>query len=116
MSKHIVTVIYPDDFQLSFVLNSDASPTDILEDVFAQFNHGSGHESKLFVDSRKRSMSRGDIVLLDGVYHRCESIGWTQMTTQEVIAYEKAIKNHPKREEYGAWYATMAVLREQTTV
>jgi len=62
--KNIVHVIYPDEAVHSFVMETDMVVSDILERVFAEWNHGSGMESELFIRSKKRSLSVNDIVVL----------------------------------------------------
>ena len=47
-----VNICYPGEDLWSFDLKVED-----LEDVFAQFNHGSGKESKEFISQRMRSLS-----------------------------------------------------------
>ena len=118
MTNNLVHVIYPDEFTAGFIIktNGEVDPHDILEMVFAQWNHGSGCESELFVNSKKRSLCVNDIVCVNGRYWQCASFGWNEVTAEYVNELEKAVENHPSREE-GAWFALMDVMWErQNTV
>ncbi|EMA43567.1 MULTISPECIES: hypothetical protein [Halococcus] len=48
-----------------------------LSDLWERWNRGSGQESQAFVEAETRSLSVGDIVVLDGDAYRCDRIGWT---------------------------------------
>jgi hypothetical protein len=50
-----------------------------LGDVWRRWNAGSGGESDAFRAAEERSLSDGDIVVLDGDAHLCERIGWTRL-------------------------------------
>lgn len=114
--KNIITVIYPDSHKFAFVIESDATLDNpdnhnyLLERVFAEWNCGSGVESELFLRSNVRSMSVGDIVLVNGTYYICESIGWKQVSTEFVVELENRVHNHPLRNLHGAWFALNQVL------
>jgi len=109
--KNIITVIYPDEFTagLAMATNGEVDPHDILETVFAQWNHGSGLESELFVKSKKRSLCVGDVVCVNGRYHMCKSFGWKEITAEEVNELENAVSNHPNRIR-GSWFALSDVM------
>jgi len=113
MIKNIVHVIYPDEFTVGFVIETEqiVDTQDILEMVFAQWNHGSGLESELFVKSKKRSLSVGDIVCVNGKYHQCASFGWNEVSVDYVNQLEQNVANHPLRLVHGAWYALNDVVR-----
>jgi hypothetical protein len=108
--KNIVHVIYPDEAVHSFVMETDMVVSDILERVFAEWNHGSGMESELFIRSNKRSLSVNDIVCVNGRYHLCKSFGWNEVTPQFVNELEEEVSNHPNRIQ-GAWFALNDVMR-----
>ena len=114
MTNNLVHVIYPDEFTSGFIIKTEGEvdPHDILEMVFAQWNHGSGLESELFINSKKRSMSVNDIVCVNGRYYQCESFGWKEVTSDYVNELEQAVENHPRRSD-GAWFALMDVMWER---
>jgi|688.fasta_scaffold851016_2 hypothetical protein len=108
--KNIVHVIYPDEAVHSFVMDTDMVVSDILERVFAEWNHGSGMESELFIRSNKRSLSVNDIVCVNGKYYLCKSFGWNEVTSQFVNELEEEVRNHPNRIQ-GAWFALNGVMQ-----
>ena len=110
--KNIVHVIYPDDWTCGFAVETDTKvdPHDILEQTFAAFNHGSGSESELFLNSKKRSLSVNDVVCVNGIYYLCESFGWKEVTPQFVNELEKEVANHNYRMIHGAWFALNQVM------
>ncbi len=112
--KNIVHVIYPDEAVHSFVMETDMVVSDILERVFAEWNHGSGMESELFIRSKKRSLSVNDVVGVNGKYYLCESFGWKEVTPHFVNELEEEVSNHPNRIQ-GAWFALSSVMRTRET-
>jgi hypothetical protein len=54
-----------------------------LSDVWERWNRGSGRESQAFVEAETRSLSVGDVVVLDGDAFRCDRIGWTSVAIRE---------------------------------
>lgn len=116
MKKNIIHVIYPDEAVTSFVLESDDIVVNILEMVFAQFNHGSGMESDLFIGSKKRSLSVNDVVGINGKYYLCESFGWKEVTVAFVNQLEKKVAEHPFRLIHGPWFALNRVMEENKLV
>ena len=116
LTNNLVHVIYPDEFSAGFSIKTDGEvdPHDILEMVFAQWNHGSGLESELFVRSKKRSLSVNDIVCVNGTYYLCESFGWKEVSTEFVNQLEKDVATHPRRFTDGAWCALHDVMWERT--
>jgi hypothetical protein len=111
MKKNLIHVIYPDEAVNSFVMITDMSTDDILERVFAEWNHGSGMECEMFVKSQKRSLSVNDIVCVNAVYFQCASFGWNEVTAQYVNELEEAVAVHPHRHD-GAWFALSDVMWE----
>ena len=114
MTNNLVHVIYPAEFTAGFIIktNGEVDPHEILEMVFAQWNHGSGLESEMFVKSNKRSLSVNDIVCVNGRYWQCASFGWNEVTADYVNELEDAVSNHPSRRE-GAWFALNDVMWER---
>ena len=111
-TKNIVHVIYPDEYSDGFIIETDGEvdPHDILEMVFAQWNHGSGCESERFVKSKKRSLSVNDIVCVNGRYWQCASFGWNEVTAEYVNQLEKDVATNPRRFTNGAWFALSDVM------
>ena len=110
MKKNLVHVILPADKVISFVHESDDSVDCILEVVFGMFNHGSGIESELFLNSKCRSLSVNDIVLLNGKYYLCESIGWKEVTVDFVNKLEEEVEKNPLTLEHGPWFGLNEVM------
>jgi hypothetical protein len=109
MKKNLVHVIYPDEALYSYVIINDMSAEDNLERVFAEWNHGSGMECKMFIESKKRSLSVNDIVCVNGKYYQCKSFGWKQVTDEYVYQLEEDVAKNPRRFE-GAWFALSEVM------
>jgi hypothetical protein len=78
-----ITVIYPLEKAITIAREEDYT----LENVFDEFNFGSGREATEFVDSKMRSLSVGDLVMIDGGIHRCEPVGWKRLTVVESLEY-----------------------------
>lgn len=75
-----VNICYPGEGFYSFDLEVED-----LEDVFAQFNHGSGKECEDFIDESMRSLSVGDFVQLGGQWWECLPSGWDMVKRNYVI-------------------------------
>jgi len=99
MTKNLVHIVYPDSNAFEFVMETDGHVDnhDILERVFAEWNHGSGMECELFIKSNVRSLSVNDIVCVNGTFYQCESVGWKQVTVEFVNQLEKEVATHPRR-------------------
>lgn len=110
MKKNLVHVIYPADKVISFVHESDDTVENILEVVFGMFNHGSNSESELFLNSKCRSLSVNDIVLLNGKYHLCESFGWKEVTVEFVNQLEDEVEKNPLTLEHGPWFGLHEIM------
>jgi len=115
MKRNLINIIYPDEAVNSFVMTTDMSTADILERVFAEWNHGSGRECEMFINSKKRSLSVNDIVCVNGTYFQCASFGWNEVTPAYVNELEEAVAAHPSRVE-GAWFALMDVMWERHNI
>ena len=109
MKKNLVHVIYPADKVISFVHNSDDTVENILEVVFGMFNHGSNSESELFLNSKCRSLSVNDIILLNGVYFQCLSVGWKEVTVDFVNKLEEEVENNSNM-IHSPWHALQDVM------
>jgi hypothetical protein len=109
MKKNLIHVIYPDEAVYSFVTINNLSQEDNLERVFAEWNSGSGMECKMFIESKKRSLSVNDIVAVNNVYYQCMPFGWKEVTAEYVNELEKEVAIHPRRFE-GAWFALNDVM------
>ena len=114
MKKNLVHVILPADKVISFVHESDDRVEDILEAVFGMFNHGSGIESELFLNSKCRSLSVNDVVLLNGKYYLCESVGWKEVTAEFVYELEEEVENNPLTLAHGPWFGLNEVMFQRT--
>lgn len=89
---------------------NNASDEDVLEDVFARFNHGSGLEDPIFLAQKVRSLSVHDLVRVDDKWYQCESVGWKLVTDEYVDSLERLVVNHPSFKEEGPWYALQQVM------
>ena len=114
MKKNLINVILPADKVISFVHESDDTVENILEATFGMFNHGSGIESELFLNSKCRSLSVHDIVCVNGKYHQCLPCGWSEVTTDYVNQLEEDVENNPRRAE-GAWFALSEVMYSRSS-
>ena len=112
--KH-VRVLYHDDpkpkvfsgrqgrkFCFDWMLDANAereyTDHEILDAVWEQWNAGSGHESKFFLNLGVRSMMVGDYVHISGdtegsksCWHECLAIGW-----RINVPWEEVLGNAPK--------------------
>lgn len=112
MKKNLIHVILPADKVISFVHESDDTVENILETVFGMFNHGSGIESELFLNSKCRSLSVNDVVAVNGKYYLCESFGWKEVTAEFVYDLEDEVENNPNM-IHGPWFALQDVMRQK---
>lgn len=94
--KHSFTILYPGDDNREFcvMIEDDKTPIQILEKIFAWFNHGSGQEAPMFIEYRMRSLSVNDFVLLDGQWYQCRSVGWEAVTKEFVDRITRAVIEH----------------------
>ena len=110
MKRNIVHIIYPCEKVISFIHESDDTVDSILESAFAMFNHGSGVESEMFLNSKCRSLSVNDIVSVNGKYHLCESFGWKEVTAEFVNDLEEEVENNPLTLAHGPWFGLSEVM------
>ena len=96
-----IKIRYNDDtFNTSFTRSDENGPfqaEEVLEHIFAEWNNGSGRECGNFLSKGIRSLSVGDYVCVDGLWFRCESVGWNAQTHEEV----------------NKWFDTLATVRSQ---
>lgn len=106
MTKHLIQVIYPDEFfqvfHLEMQFEDATSVWAVLDEVFGQWND-SPFQSKLSKESNVRSLSVNDFVSVNGVFYQCQSIGWTEVSPEYVSGLVLEVRNHPYRRERGAW-------------
>ena len=111
MKQHLVTVIYPGTFTMTF---REAFHTDdvkeILEVIFAMWNGRSGGESQDFVRARVRSLSVGDFVKVDDQIFQCLSFGWNEVSQERVDDFTKKVEDHPDFKIHGGWVAMSEVM------
>lgn len=108
--KHTIVVNLIGDVARTFVVESKLGVDALLEEVFAQFNHGSGKESELFLKSGMRSLSKHDCVRVDGQWYQCLSMGWGEVTEQFVDELEKKVVSHSLFTLHGAWFCLSEVM------
>ena len=109
MKRNIVHIIYPCEKVISFIHESDDTVDSILESAFAMFNHGSGVESEMFLNSKCRSLSVNDIVGINNKYYLCESFGWKEVTAEFVNDLEEEVENNPNM-IHSPWHALQDVM------
>lgn len=75
-------------FNVAFGLGVSSASTDadILQFVFAGFNHGSRRELNLFLRAHIRSLSVGDFVAIDSQWYECDRNGWKKVDVLKVVA------------------------------
>ncbi len=82
-----VTIRYKDTtLNTTFGHETEAHADDvILEEIFAQWNSGSGQECSRFTRDRNiRSLSVGDYVCVEGRWYLCASFGWDIVSEEDV--------------------------------
>lgn len=107
-----VSVIYPGQRKLAFTMKSDTTVEDLLERVFAEWNHGSSVECEFFLNSKIRSLSVNDIVGIDGRYFQCISIGWNEVSHEYIDKLVAEVIEHPhfNNPDFGPWFALNEVM------
>jgi hypothetical protein len=105
-----VCVNYLGDIAVTIVCSSDLSDEHTLENVFDQFNHGSGSEHPLFLKQKLRSLSVNDVVRVGDKWYQCMSVGWKQVTDKYVDDLEQQVVNHPSFKDEGPWCALHQVM------
>ena len=119
MTKHLVQIIYPDEFyqvlHLEMTFEDAPNVWAVLEQVFAEWND-SPLAGKMFIQARVRSLSVNDIVSVNGVFYQCKSIGWTEVSPEYVSELIKEVKSHPFRKERGAWICLNDIMYNRSKV
>lgn len=103
-SNHTITVNYPGDRAVVTFFERCGSVENVLEKVFAGFNHGSCSECQDFLNARIRSLSVNDFVRVDDRWYQRKSIGWEKVTDDYVDVIEKLVVEHPQFAEHGPWW------------
>lgn len=115
--KHSFTVHYPGDETHSFFfdMEEDKTITQILEKIFAWFNHGSGQEAPIFLQRKIRSLSVNDFVRLNGQWYQCKSVGWEKVTNEYVDRIDRAVITHPKYVELGGTFCMSDIMWKKSS-
>lgn len=104
MHINTIKIRYNDDTlntEFTRVRNHAPIPaSEVLEHIFGEWNNGSGKECSRFLQAGVRSLSVGDYVAVDGLWYRCEGIGWAEKTKDKV----------------DKWFNTLAEVRVQRSV
>lgn len=61
-----------------------ASDDEILDDAFEMFNIGEGETARDYRGRSLRSLSKGDVVIIDRNAYSCESVGWARRAFREL--------------------------------
>jgi hypothetical protein len=103
--KSQVKVLYPDAEVFEFEMEHEGDHESLLEQIFAEWNNGSGQECERFLNAKCRSLSLNDFVTIDGDDYQCRGIGWCHVTPLFVNRIERLVALHPKRfdPEYSVW-------------
>jgi hypothetical protein len=99
------TVKYPAERTVTLTIRDNSSKMGLLENIFAQFNHGSMQECDYLLSNKMRSLSVHDFVKVDGEWFQCASVGWIPVTEEYVHEIEGAVTDCPEFEKLGAWKA-----------
>lgn len=94
MNSVPVTIRYKDN-TLNTTFGHETESNDahvILEEIFAQWNSGSGQECERFTrDRNTRSLSVGDYVMVNGQWYLCAPFGWNEVSGDEVSKWFDAM-------------------------
>jgi len=113
MKETPIVIDYPGDKRLFvFLKHQSEKVEDILEEVFEQFNAGSGRECQEFHNTHMRSLSVGDFVNIEGQWWECAACGWKKVEADHVYQMGRDVKNHPNFEQYGAWGCAEMIRRK----
>jgi hypothetical protein len=105
--KKLITVIYPGDRVMSYVVKTELEGEELLDRVFTQFNHDTGFECEVFLNARCRSMCVNDIVAVNGEYWQCAFVGWNRVSYEYMEQLEDEVVRHPLYDavDGGSWNA-----------
>ena len=81
------------DWMLDANAEREYTDHEVLDIVWEQWNAGSGHESKQFLNLNVRSMMVGDYINVDGVWHECLALGW-----RINVPWEEVMGSIPKKD------------------
>jgi hypothetical protein len=110
------TIVYPGEKQLTLALSEDYADmphVQLLEKIFAWFNHGSGRECDVFLSEKMRSLSVNDFVCINGLWWQCKPVGWARCAGAYMQEICDAVKAHPKFTEHGPWFALQEVMYQK---
>jgi hypothetical protein len=108
--KRKVTILYPSERTFTFTVPNAGNDANLLEQIFAGFNAGSGDECDVFLASRARSLSVNDLVCIDTQWYLCESCGWSKVTDDFVRVLCDEVQEHALFAAHGAWFALNDVM------
>lgn len=86
------------------IVSSPEGVRALLENLFAQFNNGSGRENETYFGRRLRSLSVGDVLVInDEIAFACESEGWREVSaaSMHVLPHGDAVQEVRKRYGFG---------------
>lgn len=64
---------------------TEADDLNLCEAAFAMFNNGSGHEDARYFSRKLRSLSVGDVVVIDDRAYSCETAGFKRRGAAELL-------------------------------
>jgi hypothetical protein len=59
-------------------------PCPLLAQAFERFNNGSGHEDPSYFARKLRSLSVGDVVMVNGDAYSCDPAGWSPVSKNDL--------------------------------
>ncbi len=110
---HTVHIRYNDD-TLDVRLNHESNLVGeggVLEEIYAQWNAGSGRESRTFLSRQCRSLSVGDFVEVNAQWYVCASFGWNKVTDEQVAEWFTELANVRKLRRAGGTFEEERGLR-----
>lgn len=108
-----IVVLYPAEKTIVLWRDVDVRDMDFLEQIFAEFNAGSGQECSEFLDAHIRSLSVNDFVKIEENWYQCKSIGWYPVTREFVTTVVEKTENGITPLN-SAWSSLNAVMRNET--
>jgi hypothetical protein len=109
-----IEIVYPAELNVRFSRDCSAEINYhvILEEIFAEWNRGSGQESRLFLNNKCRSLSVGDFVRIHDKWFQCENIGWNEVQKDFVTNFQKEVEKYLQHHaNHIPFSATQMVLR-----
>ena len=121
MKKYNVGIFYPGEkefYNFSLKVSNNSNIQEILEKTFTQWNSGSGNECKEFLDSKARSLSTNDIVVVNDTYYQCMTYGWNVVSRKYLIKLENEVydlmNNNPKYVN-NPWGALQEIMHQRNS-